>query len=377
MKILFLSKRVYTNKDLVRDRYGRVYEFSSALAGLGHRVCGLALDYRRRGFAETRVEPEGVNPEWYSRNLFPNPIGGLRKYIAGVAGLVDEFSPDVLISVSDVYHVILGDWLARQYGITHVIDIYDNYEIFKAARLPGMVALYRRALSRANGVVCVSRNLKRYVLATCNPTKEPEVITNAVNEDVFTPHDKDACRRRFGLQSDKALIGLGGAMFKRRGMETIFQAHRVLADANPDIHLVLAGSTDETTAIPESGDVHYLGKIDYRDMPLFYGALDVGIIINRDTSFARYCFPQKFFEMLACGLPMVVAAIGDVKDMMAGCSQALFRPGDANGLAEAILMQHARPCRPDIEVVSWERQGALLSEFLEKTSTLEAGGQAR
>lgn len=359
------------------ERYGRVYEFSSALAKLGHRVCGLALDYRRRGYAGPQPEPAGRNPEWYSRNLFPNPVGGVRRYVATAARLVGEFSPDVVLSISDVYHVILGDWLARRYDIYHVADIYDNYEIFKAAGLPGAVALYRRALSRADGVVCVSRHLKNFVLESCTPVNEPVVITNAVEKDIFTPQDRFACRRHLGLPVHKTLIGLGGAMFKRRGMEAIFQAHRMLVDSDPDIHLVLAGSTDETTAIPDSEYVHYLGKLDYGDMPRFYGALDVGIIINRDTSFARYCFPQKFYEMLACGVPLAVASIGDVCDMMQGCPQALFRPGDADGLARAIRAQLARPCRPEVEVLSWDRQGALLSEFLEKAGNRKTAGRTR
>jgi glycosyltransferase involved in cell wall biosynthesis len=108
-------------------------------------------------------------------------------------------------------------------------------------------------------------------------------------------------------------------------------------------------------------------------MPLFYCALDVGIIINKETSFARYCFPQKFFEMLACELPMVVASIGDVKDIMSGCPQALFQTGDENELADAIRMQLHRPCRPDIEAVSWDRQAAVLAEYLDNNAGRQAG----
>ncbi len=369
MKILFLSKRIYTNKDLVRDQFGRVYEFSRQLASMGHQVRGLAFDYRRNGPGESIEGPEAKGPEWDACNLFPNPVGGIKRYIAEVKRLVEEFSPDVLVSVSDVYHVILGDWLARKYRLIHVVDIYDNYEIFRAARYPGVIALYRRALSRANGVVCVSHQLKKYVLDTCKPNNIPEVVTNAVDKDLFRPHDRAECRQHFGLPAGSKLIGLGGAMFKRRGVESILQAYQVLTDSYPDIHLVLAGSTDKTTAIPDNEKIHYLGKLDYELMPLFFCSLDVGIIINKDTSFARYCFPQKFFEMLACRLPMVVASIGDVRDMMEDCTQALFRPGVVKELVDAIDRQLAEPCMPVIDVVSWEHQGALLSEFLEKTST--------
>ena len=364
MKILFLSKRAYTNKDLVNDRYGRVYEFSRVLADQGHEVYGVAFDYRRGKSGTGTHKPEEGIPEWHSFNLFPNPVTGIKDYQRGVAELVGNVSPDILISVSDVYHVIFGDWAARKYNIPHVIDLYDNYEYFGAARVPGVVALFRRAVARAEGCVCVSHQLKKHVLDTCNPKRIPEVIINAVDTDLFRPHDSVMCRRHFGLPENQTLIGLGGALSRNRGVQTVFDAHRTLVKSSPDIHLVLAGSKDGNTTIPDSENIHYLGNLDYAEMPLFFGSLDVGIIINRDTSFARFCFPQKFFEMLACGLPIVAASIGDVKHMMNGCSGALFLLGMEEGLVSAIRKQLAEPCCPDVEIATWEQQGLVLSRYL-------------
>jgi len=368
MKILFLSKRAYTNKDLVKDRYGRVYEFSRVLAAQGHGVCGVALDYHRGSSATGTHKPEEGNPEWHSFNLFPNPVTGIRDYLRGVAELVENVSPDILVSVSDVYHVIFGDWAARKYNIPHVTDLYDNYECFGAARVPGLIALFRRAVARAEGCVCVSHQLKKHVLDTCNPKRIPEVIINAVDTDLFRPHDSVACRRHFGLPENQTLIGLGGSLTRIRGVQTVFDAHRSLINSSPDIHLVLAGSKDVNTTIPDSEYIHYLGNLDYTEMPLFFGSLDLGIIINRDTPFARFCFPQKFFEMLACELPIVVASTGDVKDMMERCSHALFRPGSDTELLSAIRKQLAAPCRPRVKVATWEQQGAVLEEFLKLCS---------
>ena len=101
-------------------------------------------------------------------------------------------------------------------------------------------------------------------------------------------------------------------------------------------------------------------------MPLFYGSLDVGIIANKASDFGRYCFPQKFFEMLSCGTPMVVAATGEVRELMRSCKQALFRPEMAEDLSMAILSQLEAPCMPAVGVPSWDQQGALLSSYLEK-----------
>jgi teichuronic acid biosynthesis glycosyltransferase TuaC len=94
--------------------------------------------------------------------------------------------------------------------------------------------------------------------------------------------------------------------------------------------------------------------------------LDVGIITNKASGFGRYCFPQKFFEMLSCGTPMVVAATGEVRDLMKACKQALFRPEIVSDLSMAILSQLESPCIPVVDIPSWDKQGTLLSSYLEK-----------
>lgn len=40
MRILVLSKRRYTGKDLLDDRYGRLYEIPAGLVARGHAVVG-------------------------------------------------------------------------------------------------------------------------------------------------------------------------------------------------------------------------------------------------------------------------------------------------------------------------------------------------
>jgi glycosyltransferase involved in cell wall biosynthesis len=365
MKILFLSKRAYTGKDLLAERYGRVYEFSRQLADQGHRVRGIALDYRR-GAQAAAGWAQAANPEWRSFPLFPWPPGGLRRYLQAIRQTMSVFAPDVVVSVSDVFHVILGDRLARRYGSVHVADLYDDYECFAAARLPGARRWFRKALSRAHGISCVSNILKEHVLATAAPACDPCVIRNGVDRGRFQPQDKSACRDRFNLPVQALLVGLGGAIAKSRGGQELLDAYRTLHAQRPDIHLVLAGRVMGGLEIPVADTIHYLGELAYDEMPVFYNALDVGVITNIRSAFARYCFPQKFHEMRACNLPAVVAAIGDVTESMQQCRHGLYEPGNHAALAAALLRQVEQRCLPDIPVPDWEQQGALLLAYLER-----------
>ncbi len=48
MKILFLCKRQYMQKDVIDDRYARLYELPNQLAYHGNEVMGVCLSYRIR-----------------------------------------------------------------------------------------------------------------------------------------------------------------------------------------------------------------------------------------------------------------------------------------------------------------------------------------
>lgn len=58
MKIAFLCKRYYTNKDLISDQFGRNFELPKLLKNSGHEVVVFALDYK--GKKIERVTLAGV-----------------------------------------------------------------------------------------------------------------------------------------------------------------------------------------------------------------------------------------------------------------------------------------------------------------------------
>jgi glycosyltransferase involved in cell wall biosynthesis len=72
-----------------------------------------------------------------------------------------------------------------------------------------------------------------------------------------------------------------------------------------------------------------------------------------DTPFGRYCFPQKAYEMLACGLPVVAADVGAMGHLFAQAPQCLYRVGDAGDLAEKLRMQLAAPVLPQVDIEDW------------------------
>ena len=117
VKILVLSKRFYTNRDLLGDRYGRLWELPYLLACSGHQVRGFALSYRTA--KEQRIgEDEGVDIEWRSFNFgFPAGIG-LMRYWRQLKACIKGFRPDLIWASSDVFH-FFNAFISVLYGLVH------------------------------------------------------------------------------------------------------------------------------------------------------------------------------------------------------------------------------------------------------------------
>lgn len=344
MRILVLSKRQYTNKDLIDDRYGRLYELPEKLAELGHKVAGLCLSYRQRKEGHLAGPTINNSPvDWYSVNLGKMALPGLTIYWKKLNYLLSQFKPDIIYACSDAPHAILGVYVASKLEIPCVIDLYDNFESFKLTATPGMLYLFRRAVSEAAGVVCISYSLQQYIEKEYNPRGLICTISNGVCSKVFHPIDKLECRKKLGLPRNGTFIGTAGSLGASRGIDALFDGYQELAITDPSIHLVLAGPVEPGTLLPKGKLIHYLGNLGCQDVPLMLNSLDIGVVCNIQSLFGKYCFPQKMFEMLACGIRVVGARTGDVITVFEHEPDCLFIPGDGGSLALAVRRAIEKP----------------------------------
>lgn len=329
MRILVLGKRSYTGKDLIDDRYGRLFELPAWLSRFGHQVIGVALSYRRASTGEYRWD-DLPGLVWHAESLGAIPFLG---YTRTLRQIIRETRPDLIWACSDAYHAILGWQLQRRFEIPVVIDLYDNFESFPATRLPGVLSLFRRACHSATGLTLVGDALRGYVREQYGVDSPMLVLHNGTDPTLFHPRDKLASRRALGLPEQGKLIGTAGAITTGRGIATMFDAFLALADEMPDLHLVFAGPRDATPSRYRHPHIIDLGVLPLERVPMLLSALDLGVISNIDSPFGRYCFPQKLHELTACGTPFVAANIGETAAMLHRHPHLLFPPGDAIGLA--------------------------------------------
>jgi glycosyltransferase involved in cell wall biosynthesis len=363
MKILVLTKRQYMRRDLITDRFGRFWELPRGLAARGHAVLGLALSYRHE--QETTVlDDAGYDRavEWQSLNAGRVKVPGLARFVGRAREIAKTWRPDAVLACSDTIYAVVGEAVARGAGAAFVIDLYDNFETYASARLPLMLPLFRRAVRAADGVICISEPLHRKVEDEYRRTGPSIVIENGISTDVFKPRDKASCRAELRLPEHAPLVGTAGALTRDRGIELLYEAFDHAARSVENLHLVVAGPRD--IPVPRRPGIVDLGVLPPAAVPTVLGALDLAVICNKPSSFGEYCFPQKFYEILGCRIPVCAAEVGSLKLLLRGYADCLFDPGDPRDLAQKIVRQIAKPTMPDLRVQDWPGLAARLSAFL-------------
>ncbi|HET8555352.1 MAG TPA: glycosyltransferase family 4 protein [Rhodanobacteraceae bacterium] len=367
MRIAFLCKRRYMSKDVILDRYARLYEIPFQLARLGHDVRGFCLSYQNAEEGEWQHHATPGSLHWESRSLGRLYLPGLASYPHKLLQRLHAFAPDVLIGASDIPHAALTAWLSKRLRVPYAIDLYDNFEGFGQARLPGMVRTLRRAVRHADLVTTTSELLRELVVDVYGARGEVVAMPSTIDKSMFHPRDRLACRRSLGLPESARLIGTAGGLLANRGIGVLYEAWKIIESRHEDVHLVLAGPVDDALPPPSGARVHYLGMLPHARTAELFAALDVGVIYLADTPFGRYCFPQKAYEMLACELPVVGADLGAMPHLLASTPEALYHAEDATDLVRAIQHQLQQAAPPTIPVQDWAE---VISQYERKIAEL-------
>ncbi|MDT4328880.1 glycosyltransferase family 4 protein [Methylomonas sp. MED-D] len=176
------------------------------------------------------------------------------------------------------------------------------------------------------------------------PAEKISVIYDGIALDQLDTHaDGAVFRRQYGIQSDQFVVGLIGLLIPWKGQHLFLDAAKRLQSRIPNLKMLIVGGTpddckgyeaDLVSRVADEGlnaTVSFTGHIN--KMETVYNGLDV--IVSASTS------PEPLgtvvIEALAMGRPLIGPAHGGAAEMIEHEKTGLlFRPGDAESLAEQI-----------------------------------------
>lgn len=331
MRILFIGKRHYTNKDAFHERFGRIYQLPLQWHLTGNLVGLLLVDYH--GATTESSEIDGFQ----ARSLpIRNP-----KSVPELKSRTVDFKADVIVASGDCFIALMALRLARKTGARFVFDVYDDYRTFGAYRAFLGWDAFGYLLRHADSVWYASR-----ALASDHPSKTTHsVVHNGVNPEEFRPIDSVEARARLGLSQDRRWIGYFGSLEIERGPEDLVTAVGQLHARNPAINLVLCGGGAQTDL--RAPWVEYRGNVPHFSIPDYINACDVVVLPYRRGRTIDMVSSCKMAEYLFCQRPIVAtrtpSLVSNFAEQACELGAAICEPSNASDLARAIDSQLAHP----------------------------------
>lgn len=361
--VLWIGKREYMKKDLIDDRFGRYYEIPRRVAAAGTPVQMAVYSYRRG-----RTEEFALGDRFKVRSF------GLLSFPAFLGYLVGEANSGryrTVVGSGDTPYCLLAVLLARAFGLRSLCDLYDNFETYQSAKIPGMVRLLRWATRHADLNIAFEQTLANFLDKTYG-ARVACIVPNGADPALFHPVDRSGARAALGIDAAIPVIGYFGSLTAHRGTRTLFDAVDRVAARHPDALFLLAGSGAEQVP-PCRGQVRHLGLLPQSALATAIGACDCATICYADNGFAAFSFPQKMMEYIACRVPFVTPAVGGAVPFLADFPGYLYAIGDSRDLADKVLGLLESSHHPMPAAVGWDESAGRFAACIGATSAVDAG----
>ncbi len=240
-------------------------------------------------------------------------------------------------------------------GITVVFDLREDYaglaralpadstleKVVQNERLVG--ALERTTIELADAVwVVVEERRDKLVAQGVAPEKLTPISNTPIirKEGEETPLvDGGSNGAASGFDSPGFTLVYVGVLNEFRGLDLLLDAIAELdRDTGEPVTLVVAGEGPHRDSLERrcreldiEDRVTFLGWIDSERVPAFLASGDVGVIPHRVTPLTEYTIPNKLFDYMLAGLPVLARNITPIKRIVTeeNCGRVL--PPDASG----------------------------------------------
>ncbi len=194
--------------------------------------------------------------------------------------------------------------------------------------------------------------------------------------------DLSVTRRVRPAPHNNLIVFYVGSVSRARGLDVLLMAMARVASEVATARLILAGSVpkaeqawikDRINAARLQAHVELAGPIPSERAWELMEQATVCVYPFHRTELS-YVFPVKVYEYLALGRPVVASRLHGVSEIITdGVNGLLVEPGDANGMASAILRLWRDPrlrarlesaARPSVERFDWSRIDAEINAWI-------------
>ncbi len=195
-------------------------------------------------------------------------------------------------------------------------------------------------LACSTKVICVSEAVKKDVLRLSRELDNRiSVIYNGVDLARYElSMGREATLNKFGIQSDKIVIGTVGGLIAGKGIDVLLEAAVSVAEAVPDAVFLIVGDGPLESELRELAQelhlfdkVHFIGRQE--DVAPLYHTMDILVSATRSEGFGKV-----LIEAMAARKPVVATRVGGIPEIVIDQKTGVLVPVDSpTDMAQAII----------------------------------------
>lgn len=231
-----------------------------------------------------------------------------------------KLRPD-LVHVHSLEALPVGAGIARAMRIPLIYDAHELETEVEGVRHNVLFKRLRkyaenRYIRKADAVITVNESIAG-VYTELYGINRPYVILNCPH--VREPIKKDYFREYFSIPKNHYIFLYQGLLTTGRGLNQLLEAFTMLQ--NSPVHLVIMGyGPMEPLILNYTGKhqrIHYKEAVPPEELLAWTASADVGLCTIEDTSLSYYyCLPNKIFEYLMGGLPVLCSSLPELRSLV-------------------------------------------------------------
>ena len=290
---------------------------------------------------------------------------------------LQQYRADV-IHVHDLPLLWLGTELAKNWQAQMVYDaheIYYAHHSLSPAQKKKLAKQERRLIAKVDIFSTVNNAIADYFSSIYGI--RPLVLLNCTDTppDGFARESRSILRTKSGLPADARVVLYQGWFSQERNLLTLVRAAELLSE---NTYLVMIGYGEYEKELyaalegkPRADKVRFIGQIDSKEIMTYTAGADLGIIPYQAVDLNhKLCSPNKFFEYVQAGIPVVAQDLVFFRGMAERYGVvSVGNLSSVSGMATAInalldndeqLETMRTACHDATKVLNWRTEGRKL-----------------
>ena len=262
-----------------------------------------------------------------------------------------------LIIVRDLPMAIAGISRAKAHKIPIIFDMAEDYvslvrDIWKHSKFKGLNMIVRNPYLAKLVEKYTFKNIDHVLVVieeavdvVINGGGDNGRITIVANTPNYPIKNELECDIDINIDKSKYNVIYTGGIQLGRGIQTVFDAIPEIVKSIPNFNLTLIGDGYATKLLQEQvilkklqKYVTWIGWIDHKYIYRYIQLCDVGVIPHFTSDHVNTTIPNKIFDYMACGLPVIVSDAKPMKRIVndENCGES-FEAGNASDFAKKLI----------------------------------------